>query len=132
MRRIVAVTGFVVAEKASDDSIPRLANLDLVVIRIRDVEVVVSVGKSQAMLKPNLAGFAVDVAELEETFADDRADKWPRLRMDAGNHTHPRYFGIGHEDVFAVGGQAAGLGEIGRCGRAPSDDVLSSRAGKDA
>ena len=131
MRRIVAVAGLVIAEKASDDSIPRLADFDLVVICIRDIEVVVSVGKPQAMLKPDLAGFAVDVAELEEAFADDRADEWPRHGMDAGNHTHPRYFGIGHEDVFAVGGQAAGLGEIGRCGGAV-DDVLVSGPGKDA
>ena len=75
MRRIVAVAGFVIADQTSDGSIPRLADFDLVVICIRDVEVVVSIGKPQAMLKPDLAGLAVDVAELEETFADDRANE---------------------------------------------------------
>ena len=38
----------------------------------------------------------------------------PRSALDAGDHAHAGDFRVGDEQVFAVGGQAAGLGELGR------------------
>ena len=37
----------------------------------------------------------------------------PALGLDAGDHADARDFGVGDEEIFAVGRQAAGLGELG-------------------